>query len=202
MNIKISAAEYECRILARFHLKDIKAQGHPDAQILHSSEGWPVVTFTQNRKRYFYDRGRDVFTENIKEASYAVDPKKTVEIPATPADTLKMLRDRRIAERRGVDNLKVFTPPSNSTLKKYGITADDYMKMLEEQDYRCAICGRSPKNRRLNIDHCHKRGHVRGLLCFSCNYGLGFFFDKIASFEKAVEYLKRFRRPDTSTIRD
>lgn len=83
------------------------------------------------------------------------------------------------------------TQPSASPLKKYNIIADDYVRMLIEQNYKCAICRRPPANRRLNIDHCHKKSHVRGLLCYSGNYGLGVFRDAIASFENAVVYLRK-----------
>lgn len=45
-----------------------------------------------------------------------------------------------------------------------------YDKMLAAQGGKCAICKRPPKSRRLAVDHDHKTGKVRGLLCFRCNY--------------------------------
>ncbi len=60
----------------------------------------------------------------------------------------------------------------NSELKKgFGITIDDYDKILEKQDFKCAICRipQSSLEKRLAVDHCHKTGKVRGLLCLSCN---------------------------------
>lgn len=60
---------------------------------------------------------------------------------------------------------------------KYGITADDYERMLSEQDGRCAGCGSDSPGPRygrvFNIDHCHRTGRVRGLLCDDCNLALG-----------------------------
>lgn len=47
-------------------------------------------------------------------------------------------------------------------LKKYGITEDEYNKMLAKTDNKCYICGKPPKNRALSIDHNHKTGKVRG----------------------------------------
>ena len=57
-----------------------------------------------------------------------------------------------------------------SHLKRtYGITDDDYWGLLEFQGRGCAICGTQPKTKHLHVDHDHKTGKVRGLLCNSCN---------------------------------
>jgi len=56
--------------------------------------------------------------------------------------------------------------------KQLGISDDDYQQLLEEQEGGCAICGAPPKTRRLSVDHNHRTGKVRGLLCFRCNRGL------------------------------
>jgi hypothetical protein len=64
-------------------------------------------------------------------------------------------------------------------LSVYGITPDDYFLMLEEQDGVCALCAQPERHQqagrivRLSVDHCHETGAVRGLLCRSCNSGLG-----------------------------
>lgn len=72
--------------------------------------------------------------------------------------------------------------------KLYGITEDDYNKMNDEQSSRCLICGVLDDN--LSIDHCHRTGRVRGLLCHTCNTGLGMFKDNEDILEKAIEYLR------------
>lgn len=56
--------------------------------------------------------------------------------------------------------------------KVYGITADDYDSLLAAQGGRCAICRAQPKSKRLAVDHDHKSGAVRGLLCSRCNHDL------------------------------
>ena len=55
---------------------------------------------------------------------------------------------------------------------KYGITEADYNRQLKEQDYSCAICKKLASNfkKRLAVDHNHKTGKARGLLCFYCNH--------------------------------
>ena len=78
-------------------------------------------------------------------------------------------------------------------MKRYGINQLDYTKMLEAQDHSCAICGTedpSPK-KYLCVDHNHDTGEVRGLLCHSCNTGLGMFKDDPNNLLKANEYLTK-----------
>ena len=55
--------------------------------------------------------------------------------------------------------------------KRYGITLEDYNQLLVQQDYKCAICDKEHKDERygLCVDHNHRTGRVRGLLCLYCN---------------------------------
>jgi hypothetical protein len=63
--------------------------------------------------------------------------------------------------------------------RKYGITEEYYEGLLEFQGGRCWICGYTPGEgkRKLAVDHDHKTGSVRGLLCHRCNRGLAWFSD-------------------------
>ena len=63
-------------------------------------------------------------------------------------------------------------------IRMYGITIDDYTKMLTKQKGVCFLCGKPPngkKFKRLHVDHDHKTGEVRGLLCRGCNGLLGWY---------------------------
>jgi len=72
----------------------------------------------------------------------------------------------------------------------YNMSEEDYEEWMHAQDGCCAICQRPPeKNRRLAIDHDHKTGAVRGLLCTRCNVGLGQFGDKTKLLSRALDYL-------------
>jgi hypothetical protein len=71
---------------------------------------------------------------------------------------------------------------------KYGLTENEYNLILKKQKGKCIICGKKQK-KTLSVDHCHKTGWIRGLLCFRCNFGLGWFSDKIETFKKIVDYL-------------
>ena len=71
----------------------------------------------------------------------------------------------------------------------YGISVEDYERMLEEQDGGCHICGKKPEGRALDIDHDHATGKVRGLLCSNHNRALGLLNDDIKLMLRSVEYM-------------
>jgi hypothetical protein len=80
---------------------------------------------------------------------------------------------------------------------RYGITGDQYRALLQEQGGCCGICG-TTENYALKdmcVDHDHKTGAVRGLLCTRCNTSLGGFQDRPEVLEAAIEYLRRSQRP-------
>lgn len=70
----------------------------------------------------------------------------------------------------------------------YGMSVADRLVMSTEQDDRCAICRRIPA-KPLEVDHDHKTGVIRGLLCDRCNKGIGQFGDDPKILEAAIAYL-------------
>lgn len=75
--------------------------------------------------------------------------------------------------------------------KNYGLSKEDYEKLVEQADNKCMICGGQNKSKSLHIDHCHATKKVRGLLCHGCNTALGLFKENIETMLKAIEYLKK-----------
>lgn len=71
--------------------------------------------------------------------------------------------------------------------RDYGITIADRDKMVERQGGRCALCG--AHDTKLQVDHDHKSGMVRGVLCRHCNLMLGHAKDNPETLKKAVDYL-------------
>jgi hypothetical protein len=72
----------------------------------------------------------------------------------------------------------------------YGITIEDYAAMLESQGYVCAICKEECKTKNsLSVDHDHKTGKVRGLLCNACNRAIGMLKDSPEVLRRAADYL-------------
>lgn len=79
---------------------------------------------------------------------------------------------------------------------KYGITLEDYSKMLEDQNGVCAICGGVDNKKTLAVDHCHDTNKIRALLCGRCNPAVGFVrTPEIA--KKIAEYLEHFNNKHT-----
>lgn len=77
--------------------------------------------------------------------------------------------------------------------KKYGITHAEFLSLLESQGGVCAICklpalGRGGRNA-FCVDHCHKTGSVRGILCSNCNSAIGLLFDDASVVASAAAYL-------------
>jgi len=85
------------------------------------------------------------------------------------------------------------TSERNRKLKKYGLTKDQYDLMLNAQNFVCAVC-KQPNNttRDWHIDHDHKTGIVRGILCHHCNLMLGNAKDSPETLKSAVQYLESF----------
>lgn len=78
--------------------------------------------------------------------------------------------------------------------RTYNMTLADYNVLLEDQDGTCAVCeganADSVKNKRLTVDHDHRTGKVRGLLCFTCNTSIGKLGDTYEALQRAADYLK------------
>lgn len=88
---------------------------------------------------------------------------------------------------------RIYTPEyrADKNLRlKFGMTLEDYDSMLEQQDGKCAICkSEDSKGKRFSVDHNHKTGEVRGLLCNPCNAALGLLKDSPEIINSAKEYL-------------
>jgi hypothetical protein len=83
-------------------------------------------------------------------------------------------------------------------LKVYGLTLEDYNKMLEAQQGVCVVCKQqetkviSGKPQPLSVDHCHTTGKVRGLLCSKCNHALGLLEDNPKRVKSMLDYINKY----------
>ena len=76
--------------------------------------------------------------------------------------------------------------------REYGMSVADYEALLSVQGGRCAICNCPPRaNCKLNVDHDHQTGKVRGLLCGHCNSGVGYFRDNPELLNASIQYLRK-----------
>jgi len=87
-------------------------------------------------------------------------------------------------------------------IRRYGITLNEYEKILAHQNGVCWICGRPPGKTRLHVDHKHRkndkkrnprevRKDVRGILCWACNSAISKFKDNPELMRKAADYLEK-----------
>lgn len=84
-------------------------------------------------------------------------------------------------------------------LRRFGITEQDYLVLFERQNGLCAICRKpeeivDPRNgkvRALAVDHNHKTGQIRELLCGSCNRALGFLKEDLLRAESLATYIRK-----------
>jgi hypothetical protein len=82
--------------------------------------------------------------------------------------------------------------PGGHTLRmRFGLDALDYRRLVERQDGLCAICSGGPLGfSELCVDHCHTTGAIRGLLCRTCNTGIGHLRDSPELLRRALDYLE------------
>lgn len=118
-----------------------------------------------------------------------MSPRRRVRPTPTPEQ-----RDRWNAERRlkyqsseGVRKLV----HHNNSLRKYGVSGEEYESLLSYQNGVCAICGKPPEKKKLGVDHDHVSNRIRGLLCKRCNSTLGLVNDDVRLLDALKEYLER-----------
>jgi hypothetical protein len=78
--------------------------------------------------------------------------------------------------------------------RTYGVSLEDYNQMTEQQQGVCYVCNGPPKGgKRLAIDHCHKTGNVRKLLCTNCNTVLGLVNEDVNIMNKLIDYIEEHK---------
>jgi N12 class adenine-specific DNA methylase len=78
--------------------------------------------------------------------------------------------------------------------RRYNITEEEYKTLLESQQNCCDIC--KIKVDELCIDHCHKTGKIRSLLCHKCNTAIGLFSEDTKVLQNAIEYIQKHKKQE------
>jgi len=87
---------------------------------------------------------------------------------------------------------------TNHLRSRFGLKKEEYVRLLQAQNGVCCICGQREtakscgRIRNLCVDHDHKTGKVRGLLCDRCNIALGCVKDNILLLYRCIDYLRKF----------
>ena len=76
---------------------------------------------------------------------------------------------------------------------KFGLSLEGFEKLFNMHKGKCWVCNGPPTGRwkRLHVDHCHKTGKVRGLLCHNCNTALGHLRDSTKIIKSLLKYIRR-----------
>ena len=76
----------------------------------------------------------------------------------------------------------------------FGLTVEDYARLLHGQDFKCACCGDVLQmGKHTHVDHCHTTGRVRSLLCHYCNTSLGLMRDDLKRITALLHYLEKYK---------
>mgnify|MGYP001599052441 CR=1 len=76
---------------------------------------------------------------------------------------------------------------------RYGLSKDDVIAKLKSQHWQCLVCLKPiDGGRSTHVDHNHKTGRVRGLLCNKCNTGIGMLSENSFILARAIAYLKHY----------
>lgn len=95
-------------------------------------------------------------------------------------------KSTRTKEKNRIDKLR----------QNFGLSIEKYNNMLEAQNNKCAICNIDQRDlkRNFDVDHCHKTGKIRGLLCHNCNVAIGLFRENTEVIQNSIEYLNLHKK--------
>jgi hypothetical protein len=133
-------------------------------------------------------QSKEYCTNWYKENRERVLAKRKARYSANPTQELEKAKEYRNKVkhtdkyRRRVKNARL--------LRQYGITLEQFESMLSAQRNCCKLCLIDLTNSKIDVDHCHSSGSVRGLLCSNCNKALGLFKDSAEALRRAATYLE------------
>lgn len=168
--------------------------------VICSTEYHPTGTYTRYCSDACRKAGRKVSEDHWKQVPENLAKLKAQKAKLTLArqaarDTDPIAKERHNQEVRQwmADNLERFK--NRKLSMKYGITYEQFKKIIETQNNSCAICmrvfGTETREDLPCVDHCHKTNRVRGLLCRKCNRALGLFGDDPELLKRALRHLGR-----------
>lgn len=137
-------------------------------------------------------RAKNVDEYRKRKAEYAKTPEQRAARTEYMRKWRELNRDRHNETARisHAKNRSYESARKSHLLYMYGITVEQWEIKFAEQGGKCAICGKEPRKdskKKWHVDHCHKTGKLRGILCNYCNPALAF-YEKYK--EKADDYLK------------
>ena len=185
VNVKQCTKCKECKPLDDFYNKSKSKDGKSHwCKICDSEDNkkWHEKNVDRSRqnKRVWAKKNPDKVKESSKKSH-----EKEQKFKPDQARARRNRWKRENPEKHELSHLK------NRLKKEYGLTLEEYYAMRDKQNGCCALCGKNEAeiDRRLDVDHDHVTGKVRGLLCGRCNKALGLFDDKANVLLKASSYV-------------
>ena len=146
-------------------------------------------------------RLRKEYPERVRESKRKYYERNKEKVKAAAKLNAKKHRDRVLAYNAKYHRDRFKADPnyhrSRAIKRRYGITIEEFHRLIQAQGNACAICRRPMEQiERLHVDHCHRTGKVRGVLCLGCNVGIAHLQDDPLIALRASEYLARHREPE------
>lgn len=146
------------------------------------------------------DRKREASLEYYRANAERINAERRAKRAADPEAARQRERDRRAAfpekERERGRRYRERHPKkwaekdARRKLKQYGLTPESFAELIAKQNGLCAICSEPlPERLHRHVDHCHKTGRVRGVLCQLCNVLLGMAKENPRTLARAIAYL-------------
>ncbi len=157
-------------------------------------------SYEKNKKRWVSTRREYLEQNKEKLKLYYSDYQKSHQKLLNERTRNRMKNDPEYREKinkrqklwREKNKEKMALMKKKSVLKhQYGLTLEEYQTLLENQDNKCAICSRNSV--KLCVDHDHKTGKTRGLLCHACNRAIGLLKENIDILENAIKYVNKHK---------
>ena len=162
---------------------------------------------TEYHKKNISPKGKQTYQSYCKDCDHARRYARALRDPSYGEKSLtssrkynashKAERSQAQREKRALDpNLNKLTEYKRHLKKRYKISWEVYLLLVEKQNNCCAICGIEFEDiltckKKPHVDHDHITGKVRGVLCGSCNTGIGHLRDSLEVVEAAAAYLKK-----------
>lgn len=138
----------------------------------------------------FHQHKRDGLQSRCKNCQYGINRNNPKLGECARNWALRNKEKRRASDAKYRKTDKAKARSYKEWLKRaYGVTSETITESLARQNNRCAVCGERFA-KRPQIDHDHKTGAIRGLLCGPCNRGIGMFRDNAEFLENAATYIK------------
>lgn len=180
--------------LARYFTGKPCKRGHVEER--NTSDRCCVACNRENSRRLYKSASRQKWLADTRAARLERQAKWLAEHP----DRERILAEKR---RRRAENREEIIAKQReryrnnrakvlrqNRVRKYGLLPEQFEALKAFQSSKCAIC-KSLIDDSAAVDHCHKTGEVRGLLCRRCNTGLGGFCDSPKKLRDAIAYLER-----------